>query len=404
MKELQIKLENSGELIDSYCELTSTSLKFTRDITKKEWQAVFNSLSLMNKCMHFWIGDCLGYHKQEWGMYKDLAEITGFDESTIKDDKYTANKIESSRRRDNLSFSHHREVAPLEPEKQDYWLDKAEKENLTQKQLRNEIREERLPKTGLIKHFVYNVWNINTITNKVRHPGNIPQEFIENLLYYYTEEGDLVYDPFAGGAPTIDMCEKWERQYYVSDLAPIPEREHEIKKWNLEDGLPDDLGDPKLTFLDPPYFSKKAGDYVEDSISSMSKEDYLNFFRVLTENLYKKHLPNTYVAFLMSNYINYEDYEDSIWILDYANLFKDAGFTIHSWIQCPLSTQQYQAFHITRAKENKQLLAISRDLVIFVKKESKNIIQPLSEEEYGLLEQNILEEGIRNPLVVYGDC
>ena len=159
-----------------------------------------------------------------------------------------------------------------------------------------------------------------------------------------------------------------------------------------------------LTFLDPPYFSKKAGDYVEDSISSMSKEDYLNFFRVLTENLYKKHLPNTYVAFLMSNYINYEDYEDSIWILDYANLFKDAGFTIHSWIQCPLSTQQYQAFHITRAKENKQLLAISRDLVIFVKKESKNIIQPLSEEEYGLLEQNVLEEGIRNPLVVYGDC
>lgn len=142
MKEI-VKLENSGELIDNYCELTSVSLKFTREIDKEEWQKVFNHLSLMDKSVHFWIGDCLAYHEQEWGMYKDLSETTGFSEKTIRSDKYVANKVESSRRRDDLSFSHHTEVAALEPEKQDYWLDKAQDEKLTRKQLRQEISKEK---------------------------------------------------------------------------------------------------------------------------------------------------------------------------------------------------------------------------------------------------------------------
>jgi hypothetical protein len=227
------------------------------------------------------------------------------------------------------------------------------------------------------KYFVYDTWSIMKITNKIKHPGNIPQEFIENLIYHYTEEGDLVYDPFGGGGPAVDMCNKWQRKYYVTDLAPIPEREHEIKKWNLEDGLPDDLINPKLTFLDPPYFAKKKDDYVSESISSMDEDTYMNFFGTLAKNLYKKHESDTYVAFLMSNYVNYENYKNSIWTHDYVNLFENAGFTIHSWIQCPLSSAQYKAFHVNRIKEHKcQWLVISRDLVVFIK-ESKNGSQNL---------------------------
>lgn len=217
------------------------------------------------------------------------------------------------------------------------------------------------------KYFVYDIWNIKSITNKIRHPGNIPQEFIENLIFHYTSEGDLVYDPFGGGGPTIDMCKKWKRKYYVTDLAPIKERP-EIKKWNLENGLPDDLVDPKFTFLDPPYFAKKKDDYVNDSISSMNKDIYMDFFDVLAKNLYEKHESDTHVAFLMSNYVDYKNYKDSIWTHDYVNLFENAGFIIHSWIQCPLSTAQYKAFHVNRIKEHKrQWLVTSRDLVVFKK-------------------------------------
>lgn len=51
-----------------------------------------------------------------------------------------ASKIEKSRRRDNLSFSHHQVVTPLEPDRQDYWLSQAEKGNWTRSELRLRIR------------------------------------------------------------------------------------------------------------------------------------------------------------------------------------------------------------------------------------------------------------------------
>ena len=44
------------------------------------------------------------------------------------DCKWVAHKFEISRRRENLSFSHHAEVTALEPAEQDDWLDRAEAE------------------------------------------------------------------------------------------------------------------------------------------------------------------------------------------------------------------------------------------------------------------------------------
>ena len=134
-------------------------------------------------------------------------------------------------------------------------VNKAEKEIKKKEWLTNKQQEiEQTPANQLTHHFVYDVWTgLSRLTNKVRHPGNIPQEYIENLLYYYTNEGDLVYDPFGGGGPTIDVCKRMNRNYYVSDIAPVRE---DIKKWNLEEGLPNDLINPILTFLDPPYYKK----------------------------------------------------------------------------------------------------------------------------------------------------
>ena len=102
--------------------------------------------------------------------------------------------------------------------------------------------------------FLYNLWNTSK-DNLITHFGNIPQAFVENLLYYYTEPFDVVYDPFAGGGITVDSCKKWLRRYYVSDRVPIPAREEEIKQWDIKEGLPPELpNNIKLVFLDPPYW------------------------------------------------------------------------------------------------------------------------------------------------------
>lgn len=80
---------------------------------------------------------------------------------------------------------------------------------------------------------VYEIWSFAKATNKVRHFGNIPPEIIDNLLYYYTRPFDVVFDPFAGGGSTIDVCRKrfrrcsstrspWLRPCRSATLAGVP--------------------------------------------------------------------------------------------------------------------------------------------------------------------------------------
>jgi hypothetical protein len=55
---------------------------------------------------------------------------------------YVASRFEISRRRENLSWSHHAALAALEPTQQDHWLDLAEENRLSVRCLRIELRAE----------------------------------------------------------------------------------------------------------------------------------------------------------------------------------------------------------------------------------------------------------------------
>ncbi len=118
-----------------------TGLVVNGDPTFEEWKKCGEFLKQAEKSVQFWIGDWLNYGEHRWGeMYTQAIEITGQEYKTVRNEKWVSSKIELSRRRDNLSFSHHAEVAQLEPEEQDYWLDKAEEEGLSRNELRKAIR------------------------------------------------------------------------------------------------------------------------------------------------------------------------------------------------------------------------------------------------------------------------
>ena len=53
--------------------------------------------------------------RPQFGMYDDIAEETGYETKALRNIKYVADNVELSRRKDNLSFSHHVEVASLPP-------------------------------------------------------------------------------------------------------------------------------------------------------------------------------------------------------------------------------------------------------------------------------------------------
>jgi len=53
---------------------------------------------------------------------------------------------------------------------------------------------------------IYNVWAFGKKTNNTAHFGNTEQRIVDNLLWLYTEPGDIVVDPFGGGGSTLDIC------------------------------------------------------------------------------------------------------------------------------------------------------------------------------------------------------
>jgi len=215
--------------------------------------------------------------------------------------------------------------------------------------------------------FFYNLWN-SSKDNAITHFGNIPQVFVENLLYYYTEPFDVVYDPFAGGGITIDACKKWLRRYYVADRKPIPAREEEIKEQDIKDGLPKDLpNNIKLIFLDPPYWKQAENKYSKDKedLANMSLEKFYEILIDFIKQLKKRLDKDGKIALIIQgtqwkNNLILEDHA-----FELAKRIENLGFKIEQRIICPYSTEQYNAQMVEKAKKEKICLTIYRDLIVF---------------------------------------
>ncbi len=101
------------------------------------------SFSKVDGAIHWWIGDWLlaGAKRYERGQYEEALEALGFEKKTLNDDRWVAQKVECSRRRELLSWAHHQEVAALSPDEQTKWLDRAEENGWGQKELRKQVRD-----------------------------------------------------------------------------------------------------------------------------------------------------------------------------------------------------------------------------------------------------------------------
>src|SRR5215471_4465886 len=74
----------------------------------------------------WWLGDCLRYGERAYGeKYAQALDATDYAYQTIAAAKWVAGRFEISRRRENLTWSHHREVAIEDDAEQDAVLDAA---------------------------------------------------------------------------------------------------------------------------------------------------------------------------------------------------------------------------------------------------------------------------------------
>jgi hypothetical protein len=124
--------------------VTATSWDVHGSMPFSEWVAHGRRLGVMGRGVGWWLGDWLRFGNAAYGeRYGPAARMTGYDRQSLMNMVYVASRFESSRRREKLSWSHHAEIAAFEPAEQDEWLDRAERERLSVRDLREAIRTAR---------------------------------------------------------------------------------------------------------------------------------------------------------------------------------------------------------------------------------------------------------------------
>jgi hypothetical protein len=108
------------------------------------WLAAGNRLAEFGRVNNWWLGDWIRYGTARWGeKYIEAAKITGLDGKTLRNIAYVASRFDLSRRRDNLTWTHHAEAAALPSDQQEEWLDRAFAQRMSPADLRLELRSAR---------------------------------------------------------------------------------------------------------------------------------------------------------------------------------------------------------------------------------------------------------------------
>lgn len=123
-------------------DLSSIGLKLTNpDLPLEDFSQLCWMLGRFHEAVRFAIGDAILIGEKLYGE----EAFQAFEELHLSEDgrrEYlrVSERVPRSRRRKDLSWSHHRAVAALEPGEQKEWLRKASDEGLSHHALRDELR------------------------------------------------------------------------------------------------------------------------------------------------------------------------------------------------------------------------------------------------------------------------
>jgi hypothetical protein len=122
-------------------ELTRVGWMPSTNLGLAEWSAVGRRFGEIGRCSQWWLGDWIHYGNAKFGeRYARAVKLTGYDVQSLMNMVYVASRFEISRRRENLSWSHHATLAALDVDEQDYWLLRASVDKLSVADLRVELR------------------------------------------------------------------------------------------------------------------------------------------------------------------------------------------------------------------------------------------------------------------------
>jgi hypothetical protein len=112
------------------------------DLTFEEYADLWATVTQTYKSAHWWLGDCQVGMFARWGEQASQL-LDPRTPETIRNTRWVCESIEPVRRHPELSFTHHRIVSSLVPDIQDELLARAERDDLTTRELTAVVQDMR---------------------------------------------------------------------------------------------------------------------------------------------------------------------------------------------------------------------------------------------------------------------
>ncbi|MFD7796358.1 LmbU family transcriptional regulator [Streptomyces sp. NPDC059759] len=123
---------------------TRVGLQMPELMAYDEWERAGRQLADVLDSSSWWLGDWLVYGKDHYtDRYQRGIRAVGLSYQTLRNYAWVSRRFPLARRRAGLSFQHHAELASMPAEEQDRWLERAERQRWTTKQLRSALRAAR---------------------------------------------------------------------------------------------------------------------------------------------------------------------------------------------------------------------------------------------------------------------
>ena len=218
---------------------------------------------------------------------------------------------------------------------------------------------------------IYNVWAFGKKSNSVDHFGNTEKRITDNLLYLFTNPKDIVVDPFGGGGATLDVCINRGRRCWISDRNPKPGLEEKIRLLDIAKELPPlykRWSDVSLTFLDPPYWRQAENQYSDspEDLANMPLNEFTENMVSIIRRISEKQSKGAIAMILQPTQWKSDNRQFEDHIFDICKgVEKSKNLRIWNRVQCPYQTEQCTPQMVNWAKDNKNLLVLSRELVIW---------------------------------------
>ncbi|MFD6156621.1 LmbU family transcriptional regulator [Nocardia sp. NPDC060256] len=121
--------------------VTRVGLRIRSPLSYSTWEHAGIRLADAHNSSAWCLGDWLVYGEDRFeGRYRKAINEVKLDYQTLRNYAWVVRRFPLERRKPNLSFQHHAEVAALPPEKQEFWLERAERFGWSRNQLRGYLR------------------------------------------------------------------------------------------------------------------------------------------------------------------------------------------------------------------------------------------------------------------------